>query len=287
MINWRWSIPLLTAAALLLVANVPAMGAVPPAGGSGFGGSSSSSGGAFGGGVRTPGATVPSGSFNFVPPAASSMTNSSSLTPGTGNLSFPSGTNNIQFNNSTPGAATTPRQSFQGQGSGLGAFGSNFPGQAGLGGDFRGPAGAAGGVVTSGSSPITPQPNQQPNTQMNAQATTSGATSSGSPTSNLVVGNNSNPLVVRSATGPGLSQTPTGAPATAAAQTYDWRYMNYNGTLWYWTPNNTWLYYQNGWQTFSPASTSQSPTAAQSGGQTPYVAGAGGNSATGPNTVVR
>ncbi len=280
-IKWRSSIALLTAAGFL-IATVPICGAVPPASGTGFGGSSSSSGGAFSGG-RTPGVNASSGSFNFVPPAATSMP-ASGAPPGTGNVSFPSGSNITQANNGAAGTSGQPRLMFQGQGSALGTFGSSFPGQAGVGGDFRGPAGAAGGVVGgSTSSPTMPQPNSQPA----SNGLTSNGAPSGAPASNLVVGNNSNPLLVGSpATSPGLMQMPAGATATAATQTYDWRYVNYNGMQWYWTPNNTWLYYQNGaWQPFTQTSTGQASTGSQSAGQTPYIAGAGGSSAAG--TVVR
>jgi hypothetical protein len=243
---------------LILGVAVQSLAAVPPAGSNGFGSSSS-----FGNGF---GAIV-----SRVPPATGTGFSSSPIsTPSAGSVYLGLHNGTSTATGGLPGPTIGPTtNSFQGEGSALGAFNGNFPGQVGLGGDFRGPAGGAGMVPSAENpAPMTPMP--------------------GTPT--MSADFNGGPFVGpraivtnRPVIGPvtSASQSANANTANARGQSNDWRYVNFNGRLWYWTPNNQWLYYQNGaWQTF------QLPTA-PAGSSVPYSAGANGGAAPGTNAAVR
>lgn len=222
---------------LILGLAVQSLAAVPPAGSSGFG-SSSSFGHDFGAIVSR------------VPPATGTGFSSSPMsTPSAGSLYLGLHNGTSTATGGLPGATIGPTtNSFQGEGSALGAFNGNFPGQVGLGGDFRGPAGGAGMVPSAEHlAPTTPMP-EIPTTS----ADFTGGTLVGS---RAIV---TNRPVIRAVTS--ASQSASVETANASGQSNDWRYVNFNDRLWYWTPNDQWLYYQNGdWQTFRPTTGAVQP----------------------------
>ena len=233
----RFILPAACLVLLFLGLAVQSLAAVPPAGSSGFG-SSSSFGNDFGAIVSR------------VPPATGTGFSSSSMqTPSAGSLYLGLHNGTSTASGGLPGPTIGPStNSFQGEGSALGAFNGNFPGQVGLGGDFRGPAGGAGLVPsTENPAPTTPMP-ETPTTS----ADLTGGTLVGS---RAIV---TNRPVIRAVTS--ASQSANADTANTSGQSNDWRYVNFNDRLWYWTPNDQWLYYQNGaWQTFGPTTKAIQP----------------------------
>ncbi|HEV3417673.1 MAG TPA: hypothetical protein VG056_12690 [Pirellulales bacterium] len=231
------------AAGLFLVAEaLSAWGAVPPAGSTGFGFSGVGAGGNTGSSVGPP--------INRVPPAIS---NPIAPTIGSASQGVGIGTS-LGSGSLLPGSSVSGPSTFQGQGSAVGSFGSSFPGQAGVGGDFRGPAGGAGAVIT----PTGPTPTPQ---SQGTSGTIGGAMSVGA-------GILYDPLRQGSATST-ESQSSSGVAGSPSmtSQTSNWRYMYYDGVLWYWTPSNQWVFYRNGsWQPLPQA-------IAQRGRNAPYTAG--------------
>jgi hypothetical protein len=211
--------------------------AVPPAGSNGIGSSSS-----FGNGF---GAIV-----SRVPPATGTGFSSSPMsTPSAGSVYLGLRNGTSTATGGLPGPTIGPTtNSFQGEGSALGAFNGNFPGQVGLGGDFRGPAGGAGMVPSTENPPPTTPMSETPKTT----ADFTGGTLVGS---RAII---TNRPVIRAVTS--ASQSANADTANASGQSNDWRYVNFNGRLWYWTPNDQWLYYQNGaWQSFRPTTRAIQP----------------------------
>jgi hypothetical protein len=225
----RFMLPEACLVMLILGLAVQSLAAVPPAGSSGFGSSSS-----FGNGF---GAIV-----SRVPPATGTGFSSSAMsTPSAGSLYLGLHNGTSTATGGLPGPTIGPTtNSFQGEGSALGAFNGNFPGQVGLGGDFRGPAGGA-GMVPSAEHPA-------PTTPMPETPTSADFTSGTFVGPRAMVANRP---VIRPVTS--ASQSANADTANTSGQSNDWRYVNFNGRLWYWTPNDQWLYYQNGaWQSFRP-----------------------------------
>ncbi|HEV2969870.1 MAG TPA: hypothetical protein VGY55_07765 [Pirellulales bacterium] len=234
------------AAGLFLVAEaLSAWGAVPPAGSNGVGASGSI--GSTGSAVGPTITRVPPAISNPIAPTVGSASQGVGIGSGLGSGSL------------LPGTSVGGPGTFQGQGSAVGSFGNSFPGQAGAGGDFRGPAGAAGAVTT----PTNPTPMPQ---SLGTSGAIGGAMSSGA-------GILYDPLRQGSATST-ASQSPSGAAGapSSTTQTNNWRYVYYDGVLWYWAPNNQWVFYRNGsWQP-------QPQLIAQPGQSVPYTAGAGSTS---------